>query len=121
MVDKTPEVSWFLEYSFPKGQRAIKASLNVCIPNGIPTTVKQSKILARKYSRAIKTPPNNSQIKFPNNFIYVYLQVYEASIFCRPITSIPFFNSFLIGAARPDIQIFISLSASNEPAVSTEN
>lgn len=40
-------------------------NLKVCKANGMPTIVKANGTLAMKYSRAVKMPPNTSQIMFP--------------------------------------------------------
>ena len=49
----------------PNGQRATRASLRVCRPNGMPTMVTIMRRLERAYSRAIMSPPKRIQIMLP--------------------------------------------------------
>jgi hypothetical protein len=49
-----------------------------------------------------------------------YLRTNCANVFCTPMMSAPRLNSRSYGLGLPEMQIFISASISNVPAVSTE-
>ena len=53
----------------PNGISASLANLKHCFPNGIPMIVMNTPMLDTKYSRAMKYPPNRTQIIFPRIFM----------------------------------------------------
>lgn len=59
--------------SFPKGHNTNVASFRVCNPNGMPIIVTIKPILDTMYSTHVTSPPQSSQIIFPNVFIKILL------------------------------------------------
>lgn len=70
-VKRHPDEFSLTLVSRPNGYKANPAIFRVCIPNGIPIIDTISRMLAMKYSRAIKIPPKISQMIFPNRFISI--------------------------------------------------
>ena len=52
-----------------EGHRASIPNFNVCTPKGIPIIVTISTKLEMRYSTAVISPPQISQMIFPKNFI----------------------------------------------------
>jgi hypothetical protein len=68
-VDKHPGFPGLMRISAPKGHNANMPNLSACSPKGIPIMDMKKGMLANKYSKAIKIPPNTSHIMFPRVFI----------------------------------------------------
>ena len=69
MVDKQPVLEDVSVILTPKGARPTIANLKHCMPNGMPTIVKQSTNPPKIYWKKIKMPPKITQIMLPIKLI----------------------------------------------------
>lgn len=65
MVDRQPTFDEVSVIFTPKGAKPTMANLKHCIPNGIPTMVRQSTKPPKIYWKKINIPPKITQIMFP--------------------------------------------------------
>ena len=69
MVDRQPTFDEVSVIFTPNGAKPTIANLKHCIPNGMPTIVKQSTNPPKIYWKNIKIPPKITQIMLPIKLI----------------------------------------------------